>query len=83
MMPTFSGNVLGNIMLQSSGLSFRATVLASARQGLCFLPLILILPAQFGLLGVQLAQPCANLLTFLLSVVMTMDMLRRLPPDGT
>ena len=83
MMPTFSWNVLGNMMLQSSGLSFRATVLASARQGLCFLPLILILPAWLGLLGVQLAQPCANLLTFLLSVVMTMDMLRRLPPDGT
>lgn len=82
MLPTYSWNVLGNMMLQSAGLSFRATVLAAARQGLCFLPLIWTLPECFGLLGVQLAQPCANLLTFLLSVVMAMDMLRRLPEDS-
>lgn len=83
LLPTYSWNVLGNMMLQSSGLSFRATILASARQGLFFLPLILVLPGSLGLLGVQLAQPCANLLTFALSVWMTMDVLRRLPEDQT
>ncbi|MGN1031345.1 MAG: MATE family efflux transporter, partial [Butyricicoccaceae bacterium] len=81
-LPTYSRNVLSNMLLQSSGLSLRATVLASARQGICFLPLIVILPMCFGLLGVQLAQPCANLLTFVLSAWMTADMLRRLPEDG-
>ena len=46
----------------------KATVLAMARQGLFFLPLILVLPPLFGVLGVQLSQPLSDLATFLLSV---------------
>ena len=40
-----------------------ASVVASCRQGACFLPLLLILPLFFGLTGIQIAQPIADVLT--------------------
>ncbi|MCI8539127.1 MAG: MATE family efflux transporter [Oscillospiraceae bacterium] len=57
--------VVSNMTFQSIGRSWQATLLSSARQGIYFLPLILILPWKFGLLGVQCTQPLADLLTSL------------------
>ena len=51
------------LFLQALGKSLPATVLASARQGIFFLPLILLLPSRFGLFGLILTQPLADLLT--------------------
>ena len=51
------------MFLQALGRSTPATILASARQGLFFIPLIFLLPARFGLLGLLLTQPLADLLT--------------------
>ena len=43
-----------------------ATLLASTRQGLFFLPLIVLLPPSFGLIGLQSAQPIAEAGSFLI-----------------
>lgn len=68
-----------NMTLQTTGQSVRASVLALARQGLFFLPFILILPHFFGVLGIQLSQPAADVFTFCaLSVPMGITMLRQL-----
>ena len=56
--------VICNMTFQVLGRSWQATFISSCRQGIFFLPLILILPACFGLTGVQLTQPAADLLTF-------------------
>ena len=40
------------------------TFLASTRQGICFLPMILLLPPLLGIRGVELAQPAAETLAF-------------------
>lgn len=53
------------LYLQAIGRAFLGTVLAAARQGFFFLPLIFLLPAKFGLLGLCLAQPAADAVTFL------------------
>ena len=58
------------LYLQAVGRSFRGTVLAAARQGFFFLPLIFLLPSKFGLFGVCLAQPAADALTFLFAWVL-------------
>ena len=55
-------------LLQAIGFSFRGTVLASARQGLFFLPLLYLLPRYFSLQGLLCLQPTADLLTFLFSL---------------
>ena len=57
-----------NTMLQTTGKPEQATFLSSLRQGLYFLPLILILPYFFGVRGVQTAQAIADTLTALTSV---------------
>lgn len=56
------------LFLQAIGNPFCGTLLASARQGLFFLPLIFWLPQRFGILGVELAQPTADLCTFLFAL---------------
>lgn len=60
--------VMCNMMLQSIGKGLKASIVASARQGLCFLPLIFILPNLFGLLGVEMCQMVADILTLAISV---------------
>ena len=55
---------ISNMTFQVIGRSWQATFLSCCRQGLFFLPLIAILPACFGLTGVQLTQPVADALTF-------------------
>ena len=62
----YSTNV--NQIYQCLGFSKQATFLASCRQGTCFLPLIIILPLLFNITGVQLAQPAADLFTFIISI---------------
>lgn len=57
-----------NMMYQSLGFVKGATFLASCRQGVYFIPLILILPYFFGMDGVLLAQPIADILTFITAV---------------
>ncbi|NCC45209.1 MAG: MATE family efflux transporter, partial [Clostridia bacterium] len=54
-----------NMLFQSTGHAAKATFLASNRQGLYFIPLILILPKFFGITGVQMTQPVSDVLSFL------------------
>ena len=66
--PLGSWIVMCNMMLQSCGKSFMASVVASCRQGACFLPLLLVLPIFFDLTGIQIAQPIADVLTLGISL---------------
>ncbi len=66
-----------NQLYQSLGFVKGATVLASCRQGIFFLPLILILPRVLQLDGILLTQPIADLLTFLVSIPFNIYFLRR------
>ncbi len=68
----------GSMMMQNLGRSFRATVLAVARQGIVFIPLILILPEYFGLDGALAAQPASDLISFCIGLPLIIPELRRL-----
>ena len=70
--------VAGNMLFQSIGKSGRATFLACCRQGVFFIPLILTLPRAFGLLGVEICQPIADVLTFFVTVPFLFHFLRQL-----
>ena len=56
--------VCTNMLFQSLGLAGRAALLSTTRNGLFFFPLILLLPGAWGLRGLQLAQPLADVLSF-------------------
>ncbi|MCD8077659.1 MAG: MATE family efflux transporter [Lachnospiraceae bacterium] len=67
-MPFMAYSTYVNQIHQSLGFSTRATFLACCRQGLCFIPLIYLLPAVLGLTGVQMAQPAADFFSFIIAV---------------
>jgi len=76
--PLFSFTCISNMMLQTMGLAGKATLLAVSRQGMFFIPAVLLLEKIFGLLGVQMAQPVADVLAFFLAVPMAFGVLRDL-----
>ena len=74
-------NVCGNMLFQSIGQSKPATFLSCTRQGLFFIPSILVLPRIIGLTGVQITQPLADILSFVVSVPLLLRFFRQLPRD--
>lgn len=70
--------IMSNMMLQSIGKALKASVLAAARQGLFFIPLILILPRVFGLYGVEVCQTVSDFLSFALAVPLCLSVLREM-----
>ena len=75
-------SILCNMMLQTIGMAMKASITALARQGIFFIPLILILPHFMGLLGVQLAQMFADVCSFALSVPLGWGVLRTMDHDS-
>ncbi|MBQ5950800.1 MAG: MATE family efflux transporter [Lachnospiraceae bacterium] len=73
---------LANMMLQTTGMIGRASIGTLARQGICLIPLILILPLFLGLRGVQIAQAGADLLTFFLVLPLTVGVIGRFREDA-
>lgn len=70
--------VICNMMLQSVGKGLKASIVASARQGLCFIPLIYILPYFFGLTGVEICQAVADVFTLAISVPIGLSVVREM-----
>lgn len=58
----FPFSVVTEMILQSTGKKFEASLLSSLKAGIVFIPLLLILSRLRGLSGIQEAQPLANLL---------------------
>ncbi|MSS15698.1 MATE family efflux transporter [Porcincola intestinalis] len=66
-----------NMMFQSIGKSGRALFLSALRTGLCFIPLIEILPLYLGLTGIEIAQPVSDITAALISVPFAVSFLRQ------
>ena len=67
-MPFQAVNVLSNMTFQTIGRAGLGTFLASCRQGVYYLPLIVILPFFFDLTGVEMTQAVSDVLTCLTCV---------------
>ncbi len=80
--PVMSWVVMSNMMLQTMGRVVSATILAIARNGLAFIPAILILPLIFEFTGVMLAQPVADVLTLIISVPVTIKVLHEISDES-
>ena len=61
--------MMSNMLMQTIRKPLRANILAAARQGLFFIPAILILPRLFGLLGIQVAQAAADVCTMVVTTI--------------
>ena len=67
---------ISNMLLQTTGKMWRASILGFARQGIILIPIVWILPPLIGIWGIQIAQPLADLVTFIMSVPMTMGVIK-------
>jgi Na+-driven multidrug efflux pump len=66
--PLDAFSMASNMMTQVCRKTWRANILSAARQGLFFIPLVLILPRFFGILGVEMCQSWSDVLAFLLTI---------------
>ncbi len=86
-MPLNAFIVIANMMFQYIGKARKALILAISRQGMLFVPAILILSRVFGLRGIQMSQAVADGLSFLLAIPLSVATLRLLargqPEPGT
>ena len=74
--------VISNMTLQTIGDTGPATFLAAARQGVFFIPAVLILPRLFNLWGVILAQPVSDILAFAVAVPLMLRALGKMRETG-
>ena len=84
-LPLSAWIVLCNMMLQNIGATVKATILAVSRQGLAFIPMVLLLPLLLSsfstaspLLGIELAQPVADLISFFIAIPIGLSELRKM-----
>lgn len=82
--PLMSWVTMCNMMLQNIGMTVRATIVAMTRQGVTFIPSVLLLPlitnalVSDTVLGLQLAQSCADILAFLISLPIGISVIREI-----
>lgn len=74
--------VLMNMLTQAMGLTVRASLVASSRQGLFFVPLLLILPRCFGEIGLILCQGASDVLSLLFSLLLTHRVIQKASPKN-
>jgi putative MATE family efflux protein len=67
--PAFGLCYMMTITYQTIGASRYGLFLSLIRQGLFYVPFILVLPRRFGVTGIYFAQPAADLLTILVCVL--------------
>mgnify|MGYP003292200581 CR=1 FL=1 len=70
--------VLSNMMMQNLTLAFRASFLAMSRQGLFYIPSVLILPQFMGFVGIQMSQMVSDAISFVVTIILSMGVLKEL-----
>ena len=79
-MPLLPLNFMASVTYQSLGKKTIASILSVSRQGLFYIPAVLILPKVMGLFGVQSCQALSDLLAFFFAIpftIMFFNMVKR------
>lgn len=77
-MPLNAFIVLANMMTQTIRLPIQASIIAASRQGLLFIPAVLIGGRLFALYGIMAAQPISDIGTLIISIVIVSGVLKKL-----
>lgn len=70
--------IMSNMLTQSIGYGFRASVVAAGRQGIFLIPALLSLPKFLDIFGLQLAQPVADVCTCIMAAAIVLGILKEL-----
>lgn len=79
--PAFGLCYMMTITFQTIGSSKTGVFLSLIRQGLFYVPFILLLPKYFGVTGIYLSQPCADILTIIICVLLIKPMKNMVPKN--
>ena len=79
--PFAAWTTMCNMMTQTTGKAVRASFLAMARQGLFFVPTVLIMPQLLGLLGVEISQSIADVISFAFAIPIGLSLLNEMKRD--
>lgn len=71
------------MLLQSTGQKLSASLLSALRNGICFIPVLLLLSHFRGLSGIQEAQAVAFAVSFFPSALMAVLFFKKLPKEGS
>lgn len=75
--PILGYSMVVNMLFQAIGKAREAGFLSIARQGIFLLPLLFILPSTFGLTGVLMSQPLADMLTLVVTIILDRHVRKR------
>jgi putative MATE family efflux protein len=70
--------IMSNMLTQSIGYGFRASIVAAGRQGIFLLPALMILPGIFGIRGLQISQPVSDICTCIMAALIVGSVLKEL-----
>lgn len=75
-------SIVSNMLFQSTFQSGKASFLSMLRSGLAFIPLLILLENRFQLVGIQIAQPIADVISSLISLPFMLNFLIKLKRLG-
>ena len=81
-LPLSSVNYLISYILQAMGKGMHSAILTSCRQGLCNIPLLIIMNAVFGMFGMMWTQMTVEIIMLPVSLGMYFGMFRRLTGES-
>lgn len=81
--PFYSWIVISNMLQQSTGRTIPATFFSMAKEGLFFIPMLWILTPTLGLLGIQMTQTAADIITMCCAIPIQVHILRDLDKLNT
>jgi len=82
-LPFIAGIIIVNMMTQTMGKALEASIVAFSRQGLFLIPSLFILGSLYGLTGIQVARPVAELISLVIVIPVMIRTLKSISiPDG-
>ena len=73
---------MASITYQSLGQKINAFILSVSRQGLFYIPAVLIMPAIWGLIGVQSCQAISDFFAFFFAIPFTFSFFKSLKKEA-
>lgn len=77
-LPLMGFIIMNTMLFQTCKWTLPASILSSARQGIFFIPIVILLPMVLGVTGIQLSQPLADVLSFSMALIFSRKMLKKL-----
>ena len=77
-LPFLAYSSMANMLLQSTGKGFKASLASSCRSGLCFIPLLFLLTSLFGIQGLEATQAVADFFALLVAIPLAVSELKKM-----